>query len=347
MRINGYEIEAKTFENLSIELDDEYSYMDFYKNKESDYNYIKRKYESNYSKSGYYIGLYENENEKRGYFYVCENMLLKEHYIYKKHTRYMELLEFGFNNNNLKQINFLIDYLYYYCQHSAAQFLKIRTSEKSFEKFYELIKSKFKYTTYKNYIYINIESIKFESLKYLKNYKRDKLTFKELYHLNQIGFVMSKTKGILTLRNGQCIVIDRRTRKLTYPEMFKNLKENSIFNYFNYHSCALIHYIHSHFYDIEDNNIEFDYVIEGLEDLSFIKIGRKLVTLDKDIFIKDYRLNDYVPEFAELVCTKTNILSMDVIVECSFIWKSYYANVGSIWIYLHKYVEDEEVEEEY
>ena len=72
--------------------------MDFYKLHESDYNYIKRKYERNYSKSGYYIGLYEDEYIKRGYFYVCENMLLKDEHIYQKHTSYMELLEFGFNN---------------------------------------------------------------------------------------------------------------------------------------------------------------------------------------------------------------------------------------------------------
>ena len=43
MRINNFELEAKTYKNLSIDLQDEYSYMDFYKRKESDYNYIKRK----------------------------------------------------------------------------------------------------------------------------------------------------------------------------------------------------------------------------------------------------------------------------------------------------------------
>ena len=64
MRIKDFELEAKTYKNLSIDLEDEYSYMDFYKNKESDYNYIKRKYESNYNKSGYYIGLYEDESIK-------------------------------------------------------------------------------------------------------------------------------------------------------------------------------------------------------------------------------------------------------------------------------------------
>ena len=33
MRINNFELEAKTYKNLSIDLQDEYSYMDFYKRK--------------------------------------------------------------------------------------------------------------------------------------------------------------------------------------------------------------------------------------------------------------------------------------------------------------------------
>ena len=43
MRVKGIELEEKTFNNLSIDLEDEYTYMDFYKQKKSDYNYIKRK----------------------------------------------------------------------------------------------------------------------------------------------------------------------------------------------------------------------------------------------------------------------------------------------------------------
>ena len=42
MRRKDFELEAKTYGNLSIDLDDEYQDMDFYKRKESNYNYIKR-----------------------------------------------------------------------------------------------------------------------------------------------------------------------------------------------------------------------------------------------------------------------------------------------------------------
>ena len=344
MRINNFELEAKTYKNLSIDLEDEYSYMDFYKNKESDYNYIKRKYESNYNKSGYYIGLYEDESIKRGYFYVVENMLLKDEHIYKKNTSYCELLEFGFTNNDLDQINFLIDYLYYYVKHIGASFLKVKTKEKDFNKFYELLK-KFKYTKYNNYLYIKIDKVKFDNLRYLKKYKNDKLSFKELYHLNEIGFNFNKTKGVLPLYNNECIVVNRKTRKITYPSFFMNLSKESKYNYLNYSSKALIHYIKSNLYDVYNENIEFDYKIKDLEDYEFIKIGRRLLSLEKDKFIENYQIKDSVKDFAKVVCNN-NITSMNVIMECDFRWKSYYASLSSIWIYLEKYLKEEIEEEE-
>lgn len=346
MRVKNYELEAKVFGNLSIELDDEYQDMNFYKYKESDYNYIKRKYEENYRKSGYYIGLYENESTKRGYFYVCENMLLKDQHIYKKHTRYAELLEFGFNNNDLEQVNFFIDYLYYYCKSLGSLFLKVKTKEKSFSKFYELIK-KFKHTTYKDYIYIEIEEYQFENVKHLVNYKGDKLSFKELYHLNEIGFDFDKNKGILHLYKDQYIEIDRKTRKITYPTIFKNLSEESRFNYLNNDSMALIHYCKSNYYDVYNEGIIFDYKINGLEDRELIKRGRRLITLEKEKYIEYYQVKDDVKDFAEIACTNSDVLSIDVIMSIGFRWKGFYANCSSIWIYLYKYIEGEEEIEEY
>ena len=346
MRINNFEIEAKTYKNLSIDLEDEYSYMNFYKRKESDYNYIKRKYEPNYNKSGYYIGLYEDESIKRGYFYVVENMLLKDEHIYKKNTRYCELLEFGFTNNNLDQVNFLIDYLYYYVKHIGASFLKVKTKEKDFIKFYELLK-KYKYTKYKNYIYIKIDKMKFESIRYLKKYKYDKISLKELYHLNEIGFVFSKTKGVLSLYNDECITINRKTRKITYPSFFKNLSKESKYNYLNYNSKALIHFVKSNLYEVYNENIELDYKVKDLEEYEFIKIGRRLLSLEKDKFIKDYQIKDNIKDFAKVVCNNDKITSMNVIMECDFRWKSYYASLSSIWIYLEKYLnEEKKIEEE-
>ena len=58
MRIHDDILVSKTYNDLFIELEDEYMDMDFYKEKESIYNYIKTKYKSDYIKPGKYIGLY-------------------------------------------------------------------------------------------------------------------------------------------------------------------------------------------------------------------------------------------------------------------------------------------------
>ena len=345
MRIVGYELEAKKYKNLSIDLNDEYTYMDFYKYEKSNYNYIKRKYDSNYSKSGYYVGLYEDESIKRGYFYTRESVLLKDEHIYKKYTRYIELLEFGYNTNDLDGVTFFIDYLYYYSRMLGAKFLKVKTKEKDFEMFYELLR-KFKHTNYKNYMYIKLDQIKPDNLRYLKKYKYDKLTLKELYHLNEIGYNLTKTKAILHLKDDQYVEIDRRTRKIKYPSMFLNVPSSSKYNYLNESSGALIRYVSTHIYDIK-GNVEFNYVINGLEDYEFFKIGRKLFTLEKEKFIKDYQVKDEVKEIAKIICTETNISSIDIIMSYYFSWKNYYAALSSIWIYLEKYLTDEEENEDY
>mgnify|MGYP003294562548 CR=1 FL=1 len=132
---------------------------------------------------------------------------------------------------------------------------------------------------------------------------------------------------------------------------FRNILLKRIFsykyNYLNYISKALIHYIKSHFYDIENHDIELDYKIKGFEDRELIKIGQKLITLEKEKYIDGYQIKDEIVDFAKAVCENTNIISMDVIMDCGFRWKNYYASLTSIWIYLPKYVYGEEEVEEY
>ena len=85
--------------------------------------------------------------------------------------------------------------------------------------------------------------------------------------------------------------------------------------------------------------------IKDLEDYEFIKIGRRLLSLEKDKFIENYQVKDSVKDFAKVVCNN-NITSMNVIMECDFRWKSYYASLSSIWIYLEKYLKEEIEEKE-
>jgi hypothetical protein len=109
---------------------------------------------------------------------------------------------------------------------------------------------------------------------------------------------------------------------------------------------ALIHYIKSNLYDVYNENIELDYKIKGLEDFELIKIGRRLLSLEKDKFIENYQIKDSVKDFAKIACVNDSITSMNVIMECDFRWKSYYASLSSIWIYLEKYLKEEIEEEE-
>lgn len=125
------------------------------------------------------------------------------------------------------------------------------------------------------------------------------------------------------------------------------MKDDSRFNYWNADSSALIHYFKMNYYDICNDGVIFDYKIRGLEDREFIRSGRKLITLEHEKYLKDYRLKEEIADFAKEVCSKTDILSMDIVMNSYFRWKSYYASVSSVWVYLYKYFEGEEEIEEY
>ena len=89
-----YYDENLNLEGLHIEKDDEYMDMDYYKHegKNSEYNYIKRKYEPNYNKSGDYISLYrDNYSEKLGYYYISAILSVKPIRNYPAYSRYCEL----------------------------------------------------------------------------------------------------------------------------------------------------------------------------------------------------------------------------------------------------------------
>lgn len=128
MFLKGLTLKWKQQNNLLIDLDDENSYMDYYREKTSNYNYIKRKYSSSYSKSGKYIDLYNND-EKLGYFYTSCRLATNPIYKYSNYTRYLELIEFGFNNNNIEQIYFLLDYLIEYASQNNCNFIQIKTKK--------------------------------------------------------------------------------------------------------------------------------------------------------------------------------------------------------------------------
>lgn len=292
MFLNNIEIKGKSWKDLSIDLDDEYSYMDYYRDSESNsnYNYIKRKYDNNSLKHGKYVGLYKNKKDKLGYFYISLTISTKPIFKYPSYTRYAELLEFGFINNDLEAINFLLDYLIEYAANNGSYFIKIKTKEKAFSQFYELLR-KHKHYEDENYIYLEFKPIEYNFAKYLNSYENDKLSIKELYRLNSIGFQIEKEICKYKLHNNDFIIVDRKTRKVSYPKKVINL--TSKYSKLNQNSFNLIHIIINIDNNHENKVIDVNYKLEKYE-FDFVKVDNELWTLDNLIYDKTHIKNNNI-----------------------------------------------------
>lgn len=338
MRLTNVEIKGKIADDMFIELDDEYMDMDFYYDKKSDYNYIKRKYEHNYMKYGSYVSLYKNDyEEKLGYFYLACSMSVKPIYKYTSYTRYAELLEFGFVNNNLDQIKFLIDYLIEYAAQRGSFFIKVRTKEKSFEKFYELLRE-YKHTEDDKFIYLEFEPIEYDFAKHLVKYNDDKLSIKELYHLHSMGFQVEKDICKYELKDKDLFIVDRKTRKVTYPERVINI--DSKYETLNQDSLSLMHLIIFDDYDYKGKIIDVGYRISGY-DYEFIKIGHQLLTFDRFKYDEYYNVNENFEEFAIKAYKEYGFIVLYICEKAKFEFKKFYASFSREWNYLPNYAGEE------
>ena len=332
MRIEDDILIAKTYNDLFIDLDDEYMDMDFYK-----YNYIKTKYKPNYMKPGKYIGLYREGWEKVGYFYVSSLMGLKPVHTFPRYTRYFELLEFGFLNNNIEEVKFLIDYLIYYCRTMAGTFLKIKTTENDFNPFYELIK-KYPHTSDAKYLYIDLDPIEYEFTKHLVSYEGDQLTIKDLYHLYSIGFEVYKDSCIMNLQNDEIIKIDRKTANIIYPNRFINIPNKYL--KLNKNSYNLISYISFEKYNLLNKTIQMDYRLPGY-DYELIKIDNKLLSFVNFKDIDACTTREDFPYFAFEAYVNNGFTSLHIITNAKFDFKHYYPRHRLQFVYLPKYCGEE------
>ena len=333
MRLKEDLIIPKTYKNLSIDLDDEYQDLDFYKMRQSNYNYIKRKYDDIYRKSGKYVGLYKNESEKLGYFFVSKSILFKKTHIYPAYTRYLELLEFGFLSNELEEVEFLIDYLYYYCRACGGTYLKIKTKEKEFAPFYELIK-KYNYTEDDKYLYIDLEPIDYEFARHLVHYEDDKLTIRDLYFLQVMGFDIFRDKCVANLYKDRYIIVDRKTKRISYPDNIINRPTK--YDKLNKNSYSLMFYLIREAYYHHDKVLDMGFKIEGY-DYELIQVGYKLVSF-VDIKNIDYctTRSDFY-DFATKAYKEHDISSLDIFVNVRFKFKKFYAGYSLNSVFLSKY----------
>lgn len=339
MFLNGVEFEPKKGNNLIIDLDDEYTDMDFYREKTSAYNYIRRKYDKNYMKFGKYVGLYtDNDRDKLGYFYIAPKISVKPIYKYDSYARYSELLEFGFLNDNVDQIKFLVEYMIEFSAKSGSYFIRIRTKEKTFEKFYEILRL-YPHTEDEQYIYLNFEPIDYDFAKHLVNYEGDKLSVKELYHLNSIGFKVYEDVCKYRLYDGDYFVVDRKTRKVFYPDRVINVSEN--YKTLNVYSLTLMGTIISfHDYRFADKTIDLGYRLEGY-DYRLIKIGRELFTIQPFMLDEDDCPDKaFLTEFSENAYKKHGFTSLYLWDLAKFKFEIFYARTGERRFFLPNYVEE-------
>lgn len=340
MFLNGVKLEPKKENNLLIDLYDEYPDMDFYLNKTSEYNYITRKYAKNYMKSGRYIGLYtESEMDKLGYFYISCRMSVKPMYKYDSYVRYAELLEFGFMNNNFSQIKFLVEYMIEYAAKSGSYFIRVKTKEKSFEKFYDLLRE-YPHTEDENYLYLELDVVDYEFARYLKSYDGDKISIRELYQLNSIGFKVYQDKCIYELYNKDRFIIDRKTREVIYPERIINV--GGKYKSLNNESLSLMHMIIFKYLNFKDEVIDVDYHIDGI-DHTFIKIDHDLYTFDRFMYNNDCVDKKVLIEFSKIAYDKYGFHTLYLSDYTRFKFRIYYAYIGVQSFFLPNYFEEKEV----
>lgn len=339
MFLNGVEIKSKIENGLFIDLDDEYTDMDFYREKTSEYNYIRRKYDKNYTKFGKYVGLYTDiDRDKLGYFYIAPKISIKPIYKYGNYIRYSELLEFGFLNDNVEQVKFLVEYMIEFAAKSGSYFIRIHTKEKAFEKFYEVLRL-YPHTEDEKYIYLDFEPVDYDFAKHLVNYEGDKLSIKELYHLNAIGFKVYENVCKYRLYDGDYFVVDRKTREIFYPDRVINVSEN--YRMLNRYSLTFMGAIIS-FYDYRFANttIDLGYELEG-RDCRLIKIGSELFTMQPFMLDEDDRPDKaFLIEFSENAYKKHGFTSLYLWDFAKFKFEIFYARTGERRFFLPNYVEE-------
>lgn len=339
MFLNGVEIKSKIENGLFIDLDDEYTDMDFYREKTSEYNYIRRKYDKNYTKFGKYVGLYTDiDRDKLGYFYIAPKISIKPIYKFGAYIRYSELLEFGFLNDNVEQVKFLVEYMIEFAAKSGSYFIRIRTKEKAFEKFYEVLRL-YPHTEDEKYIYLDFEPVNYDFAKHLVNYEGDKLSIKELYHLNAIGFKVYEDVCKYRLYDGDYFVVDRKTREVFYPDRVINVSEN--YKTLNRYSLTFMGAIISfHDYRFANTTIDLGYELEGY-DCRLIKIGNELFTMQPFMLDEDGRPDKaFLIEFSENAYKKHGFTSLYLWDFAKFKFEIFYARTGERRFFLPNYVEE-------
>ena len=204
-------------------------------------------------------------------------------------------------------------------------------------KFYELLRT-YKHTEDEKFIYLEFEPVNYEFAKHLISYEDDKITIKELYHLNQMGFEIQRDICKYELYDKDCFIVDRKTRKVTYPDRIINLKAKHY--KLGQDALNIMQLVIFDDYTYSKKIVDTDFKIDGY-DYSFIKIDDDLFTFDRFKYDDNYRVTEVFAPLCQKAYTEYDCSMLYICGEAKFDFKTFYARFSKEHNVLHKYAKKE------
>lgn len=266
-----------------IHIDDEYTYSGWWKN-DSDpgYNYVSDKSKDSYSSDGYVCQYFDGEIE--AFVGSTLRALQEDKYGFSKYDRYVEMIEFGWNDTCFISPSYIIEYFIKYARYVGAKFIRIPNKE-DFPKFYSKI-TWWVDEIYEDDCYIIFidDPIVYDEYIHIKHYDTDIVTVEDLYFLHYIGYEVGRDVCVYKHYSGDEIHIDRHTGVITFPSyVWRESNEPTILSPRYYPLLCLFK---SYYNTIKAYTLVYDVKINGL-DYDFARIGNERLVVFHNISVED------------------------------------------------------------
>lgn len=154
-------------------------------------------------------------------YFICEKKYLPcDKHGYFSYDTYLNVLEFGIDDEAIDDFDLLVDYLFEFARYMGVKFIKVSKKE-SFTNFYSLI-TPYATANESDCFILNVEKTNlYEDFLHLRLYDDDFLTFEELCFLQCRNFTLTRDNCFLKIGD-DVLSVDRKTRKITFPNFVKN-----------------------------------------------------------------------------------------------------------------------------
>ena len=266
-----------------IHIDYDYTYTDWWKtDSDPGYNYVRDKSNDSYYADGYICQYFDGDIEAFVGSTLCA--LQEDKYGFFKYDRYVEMIEFGWDDTCSISMSYIIDYFIKYARYVGAKFIRIPNKE-DFPKFYSKI-TWWVDEAYENDCYIiSIDNpIVYDEYIHIKHYDTDLVTVEDLYFLHYIGYEVGRDACVYKHYSGDEISIDRRTGAITFPSyIWHEGDEPTILSPRYYpHLCLFSNY----YTPIKAHTLVYDIKIDGV-DYDLARIGNEQLVIFHDISVED------------------------------------------------------------